>query len=362
MPFIALASEVAYKANFYANTIDTLNEVLLLCIPVNLFNEFPYAFQETKKIDNQSARTIAWAVMITACPSSRDLLKPCDMSPLDPEFVAMTYAIECFAASPCKETFDLAKDTLANFIHHNWLQRKTLRTFLSEYSEMSTVWNGEYPLTRFKIHMNALLDDDGVVIKAANEWRTTQLFHAMSVFKLSINGSPLPPPFDYMLPFDKKKALTELAPFKMPGRSMEGMAQCYVKNYVQYVQNLVHRDAIKALLTHCKYPDDPKMSHSEFVVLATYRVIITLADPSNKNYNKVSQLAQSFILERFYESMLRDLFKDVAKSLEPETFKADTHETVHTLWEAFPPPLVKTLVDVHTSNWGVYYMNILTGL
>lgn len=357
MSFIQQIHDIAYKANSTGMVLEAINEILSLCTPEMISRYYDYAIYKGQ-VDNQGVRTILWGIMITQCYNARNYLKPYDMSQHDPEFLAMTQAVEFFVARPNSETFRIAKHSLQNFITNNWVQRPTLCAFLSDFTAMIIPISGYHNFVYHKMHMNALMDGKSPEVKR-NEWRMTQLFHAMTIFKLPSDGSPMPKPFDHMLPVKKETIDDYLAPYKSTGRTTEAMANQYVRNYVQFIQAFIVKDAIKTLFTICRRPTDPEMSHTAFITVFSYRVIVMLADPTSRHYGTISSLAQTFVLERFYDNMLQNLFHEAVAQMDSEP---NPCRTVRAMWEKFPPPLVAVLANAHAKKWMVYYMSLLTGL
>lgn len=360
MSFVQRIHEIAHKANTTGMVLEAINEIFSLCTPEMISLYYNYAVYKGK-VDNQGVRTILWGVMITQCYSSRNYLKPYDMSPHDPEFLAMTQAVEFFITRPNGETFRIAKHSLNNFITNNWVQRPTLCAFLSDFTYMTIPICGYHNYFNHKMHMNALMDGKCSEPKK-NEWRLTQFFHAMTIFKLPTDGSPMPKPFDHMLPVKKEIIDDSLAPYSTTSRNVEAMANQYVRNYVQFVQSFIVKDAIKTLFTICRRPSDPEMPHTAFISVFSYRVIVMLADPTSRHYGTISSLAQTFLLERFYDNMLQTLFHEAVAHLGPSGPEHNPCHTVRAMWEKFPPPLVTVLANAHAKKWMVYYMGLLTGL
>lgn len=349
-PFQIELLNASKSANITGDFIHALRSVFDLCIPEKISENFPYA-----STDFVAIRTIAWSSLIYGHKPAAQFLRPVDMSPSHSELCSVIVNLTQFFENPSESTFVLAANSFDQFTTKYWAMRPTFLKFLALHCSQNDKHFNPGSYLRFHIHMISLIDGD-FSRRPNNEWEPVQFLHALNIFKLPTDGSAMPRLFSHMKPMPVSLIQETLGPFA--GEPMPAL--CCLQNYIYFLSaNHINKHQVEELIASLRREGDGKSR--DFLETIARRVLIALADPASPHHAKVVQLSQSFVLERYYEDIIRCEFEKEVQCI-PCIRATDilaARGAVRLHWELFPPQLIRHLSRLHVFLWGDYYNSII---
>lgn len=358
----------------------------------------PYAFVKKENVpvkteetidpvyvtDNDTVRTVLWAIFVNRHVPNRRLLAPRDVDTNHPELLTLHSYLQAFVHRPDYNTLFVAKSTFVSFVHKHWIARPYYVVHSGFYHLQLHRNFASNTHATFYNHMASLMDGN-FSLPASNQWHPVQYFHALAVFKGLDCMSMLDARYPHMIPLAPEVLRGELAYFMMVANSWGDClldpetiraAMHYVQTYVTFIQPELDRFNVTKLFHLLREePGDKQYPLPKFYVTIIRRALVSLVDDTSPLHAAVSKVSHTLMIEQFYVSELRQIFEDDVRSIvfadSAELSVVNTSHDISTArqevratWinHAQSPPFFNRLVQLHVELWSPFYNQIIMGL